>query len=1135
MADTNQNTRGQLPDNDPFAELTRIMGLDPRPAASAAAPATPAEDDFGIDLEKELMGELASDEFAQPEAAPSVQWSDHSASVAAAPAEPTFEPAPEPVVAHQPEPAASQPQASNWDESLDEVLARELLATTEFDEEEEPEAPQAVAQPQPAPQPVVTRAEPAPAPTSEEEDEVEVVDPAQVIATAAELYLNDDELWPLEKLEPFMTEVPAEAEDEQEEEATADSVEVAPVVQQVAPVVAPVTAEVEAPAEKFAPAAEAEAEAAVIDDLDFDFGPLDDFEQDDPLAAVAEEEPVAAYDEVPEVTFEADAFEEDVAPAVAAEATEDTFDFEPFELDLNDEALAEPEETVEAVEAGAAPVEIADNAAGDFHFEPFELELTDAPAEPVALEPETVHAEEPAAQAAEDDFSFEPFEFDLNDEPADEAPVVETVAVDPAPIFPASTTHLHIAPAEPSFEDELTALLNAEEKPAAVAAPAPQPAANSWQPSVNTFGRASLSEPEIASDEEPAPASVSREPEPEHDDLDNIFGDFSLDIDEPVAAEPEQAPEPVVVEAPRRVMPSVEEPDFDAIFGEDFDIHVEDEAPKAEPAPSYFPQTAVAAGAAAAVGAAAASSWTSRATPSFGETETKAEPTTSYGQSTSYGSASVATSSWGTPAAAAKEEAPEIETIEVVEAAPRLEDDLDIPEVPYEEPTPPADPFDSFEAELAHGFDDMQDPHASTAPAAAAPSRADASKPDLAEEEARWLSAPPMSDDSFDYESEVDQELAAAPYEPKRVEAAPRRRSTMLAAAVAGIVIVAAVGFVGASFFGEGSDGPALVKADDEPLKVRPENPGGTTVPNQNSKVYESVASKGTETAPGQERLISTAEEPVDVLQQTDSDSALAPGIDDQGNADDMVGMEVGSSEDDGSDELAAVMGQPKSEDRIDPAAQPAENAPAEEVATVTPRKVRTMVVRPDGTLVPREDPAPVAEAAPAQQNAVTSVLEAPAVGTPSIDGATALSAEAEDDGIVVETPQTVAVVPTPRVEPGQAPQRQAAAPQPQQQAAPAPTPASASTAAAPAGQAAGGWSMQIASQPTAEGAQAAYQDLARRYGSVLQGRGVDIVRADIEGRGTYYRVRIPASSRDEAIQLCTRYKAAGGSCFVSR
>ena len=79
-----------LADDDPFAELTRIMGFDPRKPAKAAAPeeqasnpqaspeaaaapeapvsvAAPAEvvaddDDFSIDLEKELMGEFAHDD-----------------------------------------------------------------------------------------------------------------------------------------------------------------------------------------------------------------------------------------------------------------------------------------------------------------------------------------------------------------------------------------------------------------------------------------------------------------------------------------------------------------------------------------------------------------------------------------------------------------------------------------------------------------------------------------------------------------------------------------------------------------------------------------------------------------------------------------------------------------------------------------------------------------------------------------------------------------------------------------------------------------------------------------------------------------------------------------------------------------
>ena len=91
-----------LNDDDPFAELTRIMGFDPRlglaakpkacrrgrarrgraaprprpssrrrpsPVAAGACAATPStHDDFGIDLEKELMGEFADFEAA-PEAA----------------------------------------------------------------------------------------------------------------------------------------------------------------------------------------------------------------------------------------------------------------------------------------------------------------------------------------------------------------------------------------------------------------------------------------------------------------------------------------------------------------------------------------------------------------------------------------------------------------------------------------------------------------------------------------------------------------------------------------------------------------------------------------------------------------------------------------------------------------------------------------------------------------------------------------------------------------------------------------------------------------------------------------------------------------------------------------------------------
>src|SRR5687768_16967490 len=68
MADKNQlkiADQVDLAEDDPFAELTRIMGFDPRQPAKQAraqeqAPASvelvAEEDDFSLDLEKELLG-----------------------------------------------------------------------------------------------------------------------------------------------------------------------------------------------------------------------------------------------------------------------------------------------------------------------------------------------------------------------------------------------------------------------------------------------------------------------------------------------------------------------------------------------------------------------------------------------------------------------------------------------------------------------------------------------------------------------------------------------------------------------------------------------------------------------------------------------------------------------------------------------------------------------------------------------------------------------------------------------------------------------------------------------------------------------------------------------------------------------
>jgi hypothetical protein len=223
------------------------------------------------------------------------------------------------------------------------------------------------------------------------------------------------------------------------------------------------------------------------------------------------------------------------------------------------------------------------------------------------------------------------------------------------------------------------------------------------------------------------------------------------------------------------------------------------------------------------------------------------------------------------------------------------------------------------------------------------------------------------------------------------------------------------------------------------------------------------------------------------------------------------------------------------------------------DVLAVTPHKVRTMIVRADGTMVPREDPAPaqtkadnaLPTALPAAAPAPTEPPAAKAAVRPAAPADDAMAAMAKADVKPAEVSKPAPARTVERLDQGRistpakvavAPSRPAdqpldivgAAPKKVASAQPAPE-------RAPVTAASGDWSVQIASQPTAEAAQTSYQNMARRHPEILGGHAVNIVKADIEGKGTYYRVRVTAGSKDDAIALCTKYKAAGGSCFVSK
>ncbi|WP_349434183.1 SPOR domain-containing protein [Pararhizobium sp. A13] len=379
-----------------------------------------------------------------------------------------------------------------------------------------------------------------------------------------------------------------------------------------------------------------------------------------------------------------------------------------------------------------------------------------------------------------------------------------------------------------------------------------------------------------------------------------------------------------------------------------------------------------------------------------------------------------------------------------------------------------------------------------------------------------------------------------------------KRRLILLAAAVTGLAIFGGVGvyaFIGGNGSVLSGGEPKIILADKSPVKIVPVEKGGKTVPNQDKAVYDRVAG-AQDSTPEQGTLVSSTEEPVDVVQRTLTPENLPL----EGAGEELPG--VAPVDEDGSERLL-------------PDGQTAENAAAEDSSpAVSPRKVRTMIVKPDGTLVAREEPVtqPESEIAanetPASQGdpqikmvkttAVTPQVETgstpkslPAADQAAADQAAAPEqksalAEAADTTVEETAPvrsvKTTAVAntnPVPQTRPveEQAKVVDTFKAEPTQQAQPAVEAKPVETASV----APGTYVIQIASLPSEAEAQKSYKTLSGKFGSVIGGKGVDIKKAEIAGKGTYFRVRIPAGSKQEANALCARYKSAGGSCLVTK
>jgi len=362
----------------------------------------------------------------------------------------------------------------------------------------------------------------------------------------------------------------------------------------------------------------------------------------------------------------------------------------------------------------------------------------------------------------------------------------------------------------------------------------------------------------------------------------------------------------------------------------------------------------------------------------------------------------------------------------------------------------------------------------------------------------------------------------------------PRRRRGAVFAV--GLLLTLAVvgGSLAFAFIGDGGEGsdtpPPLVRADSEPAKVAPDDPGGQSVQHQNSLVYE--GNNGGEAA-GNERLVSREESIVNVPKVTPKDTTR-PGT----SATLPAPLQPGQPESPPTTRIASAPQDANS------AAAPGGNVSGSVNVAPAPRKVRTVIVRPDGTVVSQ----PSASSSQTTSSPGVSTLPAttaPAQAAtspsqPSIPIPTARPPQPRDSQPrpattqVASQPQTTA--PT-RTQSSNAPisltppssgQTQTARNTAPQTTAPAPQ------NTAPATQS-GQFVVQVAARRSEAQAQAAFSQLRSNYGSQVSNYRPLIQRADLGDRGVYYRLRVgPMNSHDEATRVCSNLKAAGLSdCLV--
>jgi hypothetical protein len=301
-----------------------------------------------------------------------------------------------------------------------------------------------------------------------------------------------------------------------------------------------------------------------------------------------------------------------------------------------------------------------------------------------------------------------------------------------------------------------------------------------------------------------------------------------------------------------------------------------------------------------------------------------------------------------------------------------------------------------------------------------------------------------------------------------------------------------------------GGDGVPVIEAAGGTLKEKPADPGGMDFPNRDKTIYGAME-KGGNAGATVEHLTEAPEEPVvgrggEATPETSHTNTYRK----EDTA--AVGAAVAPAED-GNDAIVAQVNQFEQEmATAKPDAAKTETPKAQDATKDVETKIQTELTA--------STPTPVAPAVVAE----VPVAQAPSNPTP-------------EQAAQVEKPVSEAPLQSPA--PVEVAQQQALvakqAQAPKKEEKPV---AKKEEKAKPAAVSSGGSQIQLAAARSRDDAERAWKSISGKHSALLGGLSHAIVTVEVQGKGTFYRVRATGLSSTSASSLCSQLKGRGQDCM---